>query len=224
MPAIITELIDKLDAFEIVRDQIAAILKLESAAQQALATAAEKDPKQWGLSVYVERAAPWSQWLDMPAEADVLPIVAVSFETDSADQSASGAVNVQRMIATYNVDCYGYGVATETDDGHDPGDMRAALEVQRAVRLVRNILMAGHYTYLGLRGVVGKRWFSGKTMLVPEFESPAAQQVVACRMILQVEFIETTPQVIPEALELLTVEVKRDPSGEVLLTAEYGDS
>ena len=224
MPALITELIDKLDNLELIRDQLGAILKVESSAQQALALAANRDAKPWDLRVYVERTAPWEQWLDMPAEDDVAPIVAVSFENDTSDQAGSSAVQLQRTVATFNIDCYGYGVATETADGHEPGDLRATAATHRAVRMVRNILMAGHYTYLAMRGVVGKRYFQGKTMFVPEFDSNAAQQIVACRMNLQVEFNEYTPQVIAEPLELLTVEVKRDPSGEVLLTAEYGDS
>ncbi len=224
MPALITELIDKQDNLELIRDQIAAILKVESAAQQALAVAAGKDAALWDLRVYVERSAPWTQWLDMPAEADVAPLVSISFETDTSDQAGSGSVQQQRTIATYNIDCYGYGVALETSEGHEPGDLRAAAAAHRAVRLVRNILMAGHYTYLAMRGVVGKRYFQGKTIFVPEFEATAAQQILACRMSLQVEFNEYTPQVIAEPMELLTVEVLRDPSGEVLLTAEYGDS
>ena len=43
----IQALIDKQDSFEIVRDKIGLILASESASQQALATAAAKDPDLW---------------------------------------------------------------------------------------------------------------------------------------------------------------------------------
>ena len=46
-------LIDKLDTFEIVRDEIAAILATEIASQEALA-AGEPDPTLWRLRVFLE--------------------------------------------------------------------------------------------------------------------------------------------------------------------------
>lgn len=224
MPALITELIDKVDNAELVRDQIAAILVLESAAQQALAAAAKKDPRLWALRVYLERDAPWQQWLDLPGELEVPPIVAVSFEASSADGAASSVVDRQKVIGTFNLDCYGYGVATETALGHEPGDMRAAFVCQRAVRLARNILMSGQYTYLGLRGIVGRRWVQNTTAFQPALEGHVAQQVVGCRISFQADFLEYSPQVLAQELEVLSIEVQRAPDGElVLLTAQYGE-
>ena len=212
----ITELIDQLDVVELVRNQIAAILVLETANQKALAEAASKDPKLWDLRVYVEREHPWAQFLDLPDD-DVAPIVAVSFETDSPDAAGSNAVEKQKTSATFNVDIYGYGVATGTDAGHEPGDYRAALAAYRATRLVRNILMAGQYTYLGLQGIVGRRWYAGRTMFVPEFEAKAAQNIIACRLAFQVDFNEYSPQVVPFDLDALRIEARTMPDGEVLL-------
>ena len=59
----ISELIDKQDNFEIVRDQIAAILVNEVASQMALATAEAKDPEDWNLQIFTERSNPWEKWL-----------------------------------------------------------------------------------------------------------------------------------------------------------------
>ena len=60
-------LIDKQDSFEIVRDQIAAILKTEITSQIALATTAGKpNPDDWKLRIFSERANPWEQFLNGP--------------------------------------------------------------------------------------------------------------------------------------------------------------
>ena len=142
-------LIDKQDNFEIIRDQIAAILTTEIASQQALATAAAKDPDEWKLRIFTERSNPWEQYLNNP-EADPSPIVNVWFENDKFDPSGSNIDERQKTEAVYNIDCYGYGVSEDViAGGHKPGDREAAFEVQKALRLVRNILMAAEYTYLG---------------------------------------------------------------------------
>jgi len=59
MPALITTLVENLDNSELICDQIAAILATESAAQQALATLAGKNPKLWKLRVFAERTNAW---------------------------------------------------------------------------------------------------------------------------------------------------------------------
>jgi len=228
MPALITELIDKTDNSELVRDQIAAIIAVEAAAQEALATAAGKDPRLWRLRTFLERSNPWSEFQeDVADQADATPIVNVSFESASADMSASNVVERQKMAGSFNVDCYGYGLsAAEDDGGHVAGDEAAALEAQRAVRLVRNILMAGHYTYLGMRGVVWKRWPQSVTAFQPAIDGRTVQQIVACRLVLQVEYSEFSPQVQGEELELISATVKRAETGEIYITADYefGDS
>lgn len=212
MPPQIPDLIDKVDNVEIVRDQIAAILKVELAHQQTLTT--ELMPR-----VFIERSNPWGEYLE--ASRIARPIINVWLEGETFDGRASNIVERQTAEATFNIDCYGYGASVDAAVGHVPGDRSAALEAQRAVRLARNILMAGVYTYLGLRGVVGKRWPQSLTMFQPTIDNRAIQRVVGARLALVVRFNEFSPQVAGEELETLLVEVRKAGTGELFLLAEY---
>ncbi len=216
----IDNLIDKQDNFEIIRDQIAAILVAESVSQQALAVTAGKDPALWKLRVFTERANPWEEWLNEPT--DLSPIISVWFDNTSYDPKASNVMERQKTDGVFNIDCYGYGEATDNPSGgFFPGDEAAALAVQRAFRLVRNILMAAEYTSLGLRGLVWGRWPQSGTAFQPQLDSQTVQQVSGLRMAMRVTFNEFSPQVTPEALELLSIDVKRAENGEILMEADY---
>jgi hypothetical protein len=218
MPAQIEELLDKVDNVEVVRDQIAAILKIELANQAVLS--GKEQPR-----VFVERASPWGMFLEGAATA--APIINVWFDTESFDGKSSNIVERQTAEGTFNVDCYGYGVSIDdgeigsTTGGHSPGDQTAAFECQRALRLCRNILMAGPYTYLGLRGLVGKRWPQTISMFQPAQDNRQAQHVVAGRLALQVTFNEFSPQVTADVLETLQIEVFRATTNELYLRADY---
>lgn len=227
----ITTLIDKLDASELVRDKIAHILLTESASQQALAAAQvpPKDPNLWKLRVFLERAHPWAEYFDRPDTDEspgfAPPIVNVSLDSVAYEKSASNSVERQRGTGTYHIDVYGYGVAREAEGGgHVPGDQAAAIEAQRCVRLVRNILMAGTYTYLdfprGANQVVTGRWPAGIQYFQPQLDSRTVQQVVGGRLTLEVSFNELSPQVEGVPLEWINTIVKR-PSGEVSLNLAY---
>lgn len=221
---LIDTLIDKTDSSELVRDQIAAILVNECASQQALAVLAAKDPTPWKFRVFVERSDPWAEWMD-DAPADTTPIVSVRFDNESFDGSASDVVQRQKANGVFNIDVYGYGVSANSSGGHVPGDMAASLECQRAMRLVRNILMAGTYTYLGLGGrggLVMKRWPQAITSFQPAKNEMAMQQVSGARLALEVHFNEFSPQVTGVVLETLTATVTRASDGLVYLTATYG--
>lgn len=217
MPAQILEFIDKRDNFEIVRDQIAAILVVELAQQHAFSGLTDKP------LVFVERSNPWGMFIDA-AEPVAQPIINVWFDSASYDPSTSNVVERQKCEATYNVDCYGYGISVDDGapaGGHQPGDLQAALEAQRAARFARNILMAGPYTYLGLRGLVWKRFPQTLSMFQPQIDNRAVQRIVGARLALQVQFNEFSPQVQGEPLETLLIDVLRKESGELLLRAQY---
>jgi hypothetical protein len=235
MPPQITTLISSRDNSEVIRDKLAEILLTEQTEQQVLAAAADppQDPDQWKLRVFTERSNPWEEWVheDAPGaeEADFqAPIVNIFLQDITYDTRSSNVVSRQKAIATYNIDCYGYGVSSDAGSGHDPGDARSSLEAQRAVRLVRQILMAGHYTYLGLphgkgeNQFVWKRWLQSVTMFQPALEGRPVQHVSAARLSFQVEFNEFSPQVEGEELEAVEVTVTRRPNGEVYLVAEVG--
>lgn len=217
----IATLIDKQDTAEIVRDQIEAILVSESAAQVALATTEGKpDPDDWKLRVYRERANPWENF---PSKTtDRSPVVNVWWDTSAFDMSASNVVERQKSSTVFNIDCYGFGRSADNPaGGHHCGDQDAAEEVQRAVRLVRNILMAAEYTYLGLRGTVWRRWVDAITMMQPQQDNQNVHHVVGARLAFRVDFNEYSPQVQPETLDLLTVDVMRTEDGEIVLEADY---
>ena len=215
----ISTLIDKQDSFEIIRDQIAAILVAEVASQMQLATDAGKDPANWKLRIFTERSNPWEELLN--EQTDRSPIVNIWYDNSIFSPGKSNISERQSSESTYNIDCYGYGVSRADGEGHIPGDRDAAFEVQRGLRLLRNVLMSAEYTYLGLRGLVGQRWPQSITVFQPQLDSRTIQQIVGARLSLRVAFNEFAPQAEPLTLELLSVDVIRAEDGEVVLQADY---
>ncbi len=217
----IETLIDKQDTAEIVRDQIAAILAAESAAQVALATTAGKpDPNEWKLRVFIERANPWEEFPDKTT--DDSPVINVWWGSASLQERASNTVERQKTTGTFNIDCYGYGRSRDNvSGGHSPGDIAAAANVQRAVRLVRNILMAAQYTYLGLRPTVWRRWIDSIETFQPQQDNQNVQHIVGARITFRVDFNEFSPQVVPEELCYLSVDVLRTEDNQVVIEADY---
>lgn len=227
MPAEIQGLIDKQDSFEKVRDQISAILAIEEAQQRVFAAAAAEDPEQWRLNVYLERTNPWEQFINAPEAGggpanQFAPLVSVWFENSSFPRNAGNTHEWQTCDAAFNIDIYGIGIA-ETDGatGHRPSDLTAALNAQRGLRLVRNILMSGYYVDLKLPGVVGTRWIDSVQSFQPQFEQRPTQHVIAIRAVLAVKMNEYAPQYEGVTLETLIATVEREDSGYVYFNAEY---
>jgi len=216
----IQSLIDKQDTYEVIRDQIAAILLAETTSQQALATGEGKDPDLWAFDVYVERFNPWERWQNDRSEGT--PIVNVWYESDSTDLGASEMAYRQKHDGLFHVDCYARGVSkADGGTGHVPGDKAAVLEAQRVTRLVRNILMASTYTYFGLRKTVWRRFVQNRVIFQPTYNDRPVQQVMAGRLTFAVEFSEYSPQYEGETLELISAQVKRADDGKVYFTADY---
>lgn len=212
----ITTLIDTPDTFEVIRNKIAQILADESANQVALATVAGKpDPQQWALVVYSERATPW----DNTVSGEVL--VNVWFDNASVDESASNTVEAQTMIGTFNVDVIGFSASKSNGAGHMPGDEGAALNAHRGLKLARKILMASQYTYLGMRGVVGKRLPQSITTFQPQLNDHAELHAVGARLAMQVKYEEFSPQFEPSILQELAVEIQRAQDGSVIANVEF---
>lgn len=217
----LASLIDKQDTFEIVRDQIAAILVAEVANQKALAEAASKDPKLWDLKVYTERANAWEQYLH-EGLIDRTPIVNVWVDNGNFQGGRGDTINRQENEMVYNVDVYGFGISENNPaGGHKAGDQEAAFEAQRAARLVRNILMAAENAYLNLRGTVGQRWPQSLAFFQPQLNDQAVQHVVGGRFALRVRMNEFSPQVASEVLEQVHIDVKRTEDGQIVLEADY---
>jgi hypothetical protein len=216
----IDHLIDKLDTSEIVGEAIATILKIESTSQAAKAAALGKDPDLWSFRVFREASTPFAEFQE--AKQWERPIVNVWWANANFDKRAGNVVSHQQAVGTFNVDVYGYAMSKSTSVGHSPGDQDAALEAQRAMRLVRNILLAATYTYLGLRKTVGARWPSSIQTFQPTMDRRPVQNVAAVRLSLEVTYNELSPQVTGEAAEVGTVQVRRnDITGEIYLTSQF---
>lgn len=216
----IAALIDKQDNFEVVRDQIALLLATEIANQQLLATAGGKDPDDWKLRIFTERSNPWEQFLN--DQNDKSSLVNVWFDNTTYIPGAGSTVERQKTEGVFNIDCYGYGLSKDDGGtGQIAGDQEAALEVQKALRLVRNILMAAEYTYLGLQGVVWQRWPQSITVFQPQQDGQPIQNTVGARVALRVTFNEFSPQVEAETLEQVSVDIKRAEDGQIIVEADY---
>lgn len=212
-------LIDKLDTFQLVRDKIAYILANESLNQQQLAEDDDKDPNLWKLRVYIERAEPWETWLN--EQTDKTPVVNVWFDSSTFDKHASAAIEEQTCDGVFNIDLYGVGVNTTSDDGQITGDMESSANVQNAAKLVRNILMSAPYMYLDMRGTVGMRWIDSITSYQPQFDNRQVQRVNAMRIRVSVTFLEWSPRAEEGILKEVYVTIKRASDGRVLAEAEY---
>ncbi len=229
----VDSLIDKQDNSEIIRDQIAAIILLNSQNQQTLATNENKNPDDWKLQVFTEASDPYHKWLNIGdnnssnsdfdfSSLDQSPIVNVWYQSGGFVESASDTVERQMCEGTFYIDVYGLGFSqSDGNGGQIPSDKAAALEAQRAMRLVRNILMAGVNTYLLLRKTVWKRFPRSIEFFQPQLEQTDVQQIVAGRLSLGVEFNEFAPQITPVDLEEVGIVVKRAEDGSIYFEAEY---
>jgi hypothetical protein len=213
----IDTLIDRPDNFEVVRDKIAQILANETAAQQALAALAAKDETLWAFTVLTERAEPIDRWQESGATRNEEPAVVVWYDSDVTDGNASNPVSRQTHVGQFNIDCYAPGY----DEDTIKADENAARNAQRIMRLVRSILMAAEYTYLELRGIVGRRRISNRQMFSPRLDNNATPQIIAGRLVLEVRFDEAAPQVSAEVLEFIAVDIKRAEDGSVLAEADF---
>lgn len=213
-------LIQKEDGFEQVRDAIAAILATESAAQQVLAIDAALDPEPWDFRVYSERVDPWETFRDKTD--DSRPVVNIWYDSSSYEMGASNVATRQKTDPSrFNVDVYTSAVSSETVGGHTPGDEAASKRAHHVVKLARNILMHDKYKYLGLRGLVWRRWVGQITAFQPSSGNQPLNRIAACRLVLEVEHIETIELEDHETLEILNIKLKHEPDGQIIAELEY---
>ena len=225
----IEELIPQPQAFELVRDRIAEIIAAETMQQQALAMTAGADPSAYALRVFTERANPIGEWTFTDEGEDERPIVNVMFKSLSIGGMDGDVVRRQSYDATYDIDCYGYAIAFEDEYGAThSADEFSAREAQRAAGLVRAILMAGPYTYLGVpRGagqLVGKRWITSVTAFERQADERTVQSVQGVRISLSVRVNEVSPQVIGDPFEGYGIEILRAANGEILAALDIGEA
>jgi len=227
MVDVLDALIDKQDNFEIVRDQIAGILALETINQvQKAIDESKPEPSLWEFNVYTERSRPWEALVeDLSPDAEIkdeTPIVNVWFDNGTFPKAQGDTVHRQTFDASYNIDIYAGAVSSENPaGGYFSGDQVASLNAQRIIKLVRNILMSSLNTYLQLRGVVGQRWPGSITMFQPQLNEMPVQHIIAGRFVLNVKFNEFSPQATPEDLEELAITIKRAEDGKIIVNTQY---
>jgi hypothetical protein len=187
------------------------------------------DPELARFRVYKERIEPWGQYLQSPelGSQDACPIVNVSFDQDTFDESQSDGIEIAVSNALFNVDVYGYGVASAAPGGGQvPADVKAGQERDRAARLVRSILMAGLYYELGLVGTVARRFIQSRNAItLTDADKQPIQQVRATRLVLGVKFDELSPQVELLTCSAILTRVHTEADGEVVFSVEesFGD-
>jgi len=181
------------------------------------------DPELWRLRVYKERTAPWGAFLTSPTGGteDAAPIVNVWFDRETFNESNSDYIERQAADGKIHVDVYGYGKAEATQAGHIPADLKASTEAHRAMRLVRNILMAAEYMELGLSGTVGKRFPDSITAFQPSDADRPVQNIIGMRLVLAVTFNELSPQVELIPCGGILARVHTEVDGEVVMSVEY---
>jgi hypothetical protein len=217
MIAKITTIIDKQDTCEIIRDQIAAILAIEITNQEVLAIAVGKNPADFLFSVFSDCSNPW--------ESEEMPLVNVHFNNDRFDNKNSNMIDRQRATGTFYIDCYANKKTTDADSG----DELSSKDADRIARLVRNILMAQEYTYLALgyrelgngNNLVTRRYITKREKIGIDIRQEGYENIVACRITLEVDYDELSPQVVMENLETLILSCTQEDSGKVNFNAEY---
>ena len=194
------------------------ILPEEFAAQEALAIADTADPDPYRIRVFSRRTNPISRWLEAPDsfEEDSRAIVNVSFDRHDPELAKSNIVKRRAGPARFFLDCFGYGKAKLGTSGHDPGDVLADEKADWVAFLVEQILMSGHYAYLGMRGIVGRRFVESVERMRVGTEEHPVQNVAAYRVTLAVELFEESPQVVGQPLETIDIDVQRQEDDKVI--------
>ena len=187
--------------FETLRDQIAAIITLELAAQYALYSAAElvADPKQKVLNapVYIERM--------VPVTIDEKEVVNVQFAFGDFEGSSQVTTSDQSdAVHTFFIDCYSKGEANSADSASKDSRLR----LQRLVGAVRAILMSPHYIRLGFDPPsIKRRKITRLEMAEPKNEADAQAATIG-RIIFEVEVPEVVELLVPGALTKSLTQVK----------------
>jgi hypothetical protein len=211
---LIPDLISEPDVVEIVRDQTAAILSLELQNQYAMALAAAVPRAiDYKVKVYVENARPY----EAETAEDLLSFVNITLPKVDVPRGNS-RMGDQKETALFHLYCAACG----NNSGNFRDDKSSALRAWKVMRLVRRILMADVYTYLGLRGTVSQRHIFLMEAGTPPASEKSALAYTVIRASLEVSFIERGTAVQGVPLEGIDFDV--DPvTGEVQAKASLID-
>jgi hypothetical protein len=203
----IQNLIDAADNVEVIRDQIAAILKLEIENQYQ-----KSQDDEYNIKIFIENARPVETETDEGAELSRF----INAQLSRVDIPKSNSrIGRQAGTATFFIDCTAYG----SSEGDYRDDKEAAFKAWRIARLVRNIIMCEPYTYLGMQGVVRSRIITTMETGAPNMQSEA-QATTIVRVTLEVDFIENTFGISYDTLELINFTCN-SATGEVLVKLDF---
>jgi hypothetical protein len=213
----INYLLSELDNIEIIRNQTAAILKIETENQYSLALeSGAPDKRDYKIPVYVEKARPW----DITGEtADQAPFPLINILLTDIKQEAhpGSAVNEKKYTGTFFIDCYGCGnISIDNEIDISDHDSLGTIRAWKTARIARRILMSSYYTYLGLRGVVKKREIIQIATGAPQNMPESAVSVTTCRISFVVEYFEKSPQAEGVPFEGILFKSLSD-TGEILI-------
>jgi hypothetical protein len=204
---LIPDLISDPDVVETVRDQVAAILSLELQNQYALAQAAAVPRAiDYHVKVYLENGRPY----ESETAADLLSFVNVTLPKVDVPRGNSRTGD-QKETALFHLYCAACG----NDSGNFRDDKSSALRAWKVMRLVRRILMADAYTYLGMRGTVGQRHIFLMEAGTPPAPDKSALAYTVIRASLEVSFAERSTEA-PGTVPLEGIDFTVDPvTGQV---------
>jgi hypothetical protein len=222
MAAKILTLLDKKDNFEIIRDEIAAILYLEMINQQALAAIAGQDPNLYLFDVYIERSSPWELIESIDGEViSQTPLINVSFDNMALDPSRGDNIEMFVYNGVFNIDCLAAKTNEIVSGQIKKGDELASKDVQRIFRLARNILAASVYHNLNLTSIIHGMTLSNIQMYQPNINNRPAQHVIGARLTANISFNEHTYQYEYETLETIFGNVIRASDNKVYFSASF---
>jgi len=195
MTSQITTLFDMQDNAEKIRDRIAAILKLELDNQKILAENNQytENKKDFDIKVYLENSRPWELTSDS-ADKNPFPLINVGLHETREDMSPGSTVCNVKYIGTFYIDCCACGNFNENQDNYMSDDSLSTFKAWQLARIVRGILMSGHYAYLGMQRVVRRRRITKISTLIPSGLQDAAISITICRIFFEVDFHETSSE------------------------------
>ncbi len=212
MSSKIDVLFNEPDHVEIIRDTIAVILSAEFEKQYELACDKNlEDAEDFNVKVYLEDDRPFA--LPEGDNESVFPFVNVTLNDTHQIGKSGGIADKKKYEASFYIDCYACG---NFEGASKQDSVNANILSWKIARVVRNILMSGHYAYLGYRGMVLERNVPGiKSGNMSGMES-AAFAVSIARVEFKVSFAERS--VCEEGVPLESVNFKiDDKTGAVLV-------
>lgn len=169
-------------AFEVVGEQIGAILSAELASQHAMAS--DDDRQAVKAHVWKERFVPFDK--------TELPAVNITFDRVDYSEQSQRQTNGTNV---YHIDCY-----SAAKDSHElRGDQQAKIRLHRLMGVCRAILEDPRYKRLGINyPLIMHRRITSMAIASPDTNDSLA--LAMGRLTLEVKFPETTAFITPDTL------------------------